>query len=110
MTRRDFEIEIASRDAEHFEVDVLDNAVELFRASGGGRLLISGFSDSSGRSAVNMRVSEMRTRSAATYLSARGIPSTAIITEAFGETRPRVDTADGVREVQNRRVEITAID
>jgi OOP family OmpA-OmpF porin len=30
-----------------------------------------------------------------------------ISTEAFGESRPRVDTADGVREVQNRRVEVT---
>jgi outer membrane protein OmpA-like peptidoglycan-associated protein len=28
-------------------------------------------------------------------------------TQAFGETHPRVETADGVRELQNRRVEIT---
>ena len=27
--------------------------------------------------------------------------------EAFGETKPRVPTADGVREAQNRRVEVT---
>jgi outer membrane protein OmpA-like peptidoglycan-associated protein len=30
-----------------------------------------------------------------------------ISSEAFGEGRPRVETADGVRELQNRRVEIT---
>ena len=30
-----------------------------------------------------------------------------ITTEAFGESRPLVETADGVREPQNRRVEIT---
>jgi OOP family OmpA-OmpF porin len=35
------------------------------------------------------------------------VPETAIATEAFGESRPLVDTADGVREPQNRRVEIT---
>jgi outer membrane protein OmpA-like peptidoglycan-associated protein len=29
------------------------------------------------------------------------------VTEAFGESNPRVPTADGVREIQNRRVEIT---
>ncbi|MEA3048644.1 MAG: OmpA-OmpF porin, family, partial [Sphingomonadales bacterium] len=28
-------------------------------------------------------------------------------TQAFGESRPLVETADGVREPQNRRVEIT---
>ena len=30
-----------------------------------------------------------------------------ITSSAFGETNLRVQTADGVREVQNRRVEIT---
>jgi outer membrane protein OmpA-like peptidoglycan-associated protein len=29
------------------------------------------------------------------------------MSEAFGEAQPRVPTADGVRELQNRRVEIT---
>jgi outer membrane protein OmpA-like peptidoglycan-associated protein len=28
-------------------------------------------------------------------------------TEAFGESRPLVETADGVREPQNRNVQIT---
>ena len=40
-------------------------------------------------------------------LASKGIPDGVMTTEAFGETRPRVETADGVREVQNRRVEIT---
>ena len=31
----------------------------------------------------------------------------AISSQAFGESNPRVPTADGVRELQNRRVEIT---
>ncbi|OYX65981.1 MAG: flagellar motor protein MotB, partial [Sphingomonadales bacterium 32-64-17] len=37
----------------------------------------------------------------------RGIPAARISTEAFGETQNRVPTADGVRELQNRRVEVT---
>ena len=40
-------------------------------------------------------------------LAGRGVPDGSITTEAFGESRPLVDTADGVREPQNRRVEIT---
>ena len=36
----------------------------------------------------------------------RGVPVDAIATAAFGETRPRVATADGVRQQENRRVEI----
>jgi outer membrane protein OmpA-like peptidoglycan-associated protein len=41
------------------------------------------------------------------YLAGKGVPDASIVTEAFGESRPLVDTADGVREPQNRRVEIT---
>jgi outer membrane protein OmpA-like peptidoglycan-associated protein len=35
-----------------------------------------------------------------------GVPREAIVVTAYGETRPLVPTADGVREPQNRRVEI----
>ena len=41
------------------------------------------------------------------YLAGKGVPDAAMSTEAFGESKPLVDTADGVREPQNRRVEIT---
>ena len=41
------------------------------------------------------------------YLTGRGIPDGAITSQGFGENNPRVPTADGVRELQNRRVEIT---
>ena len=40
------------------------------------------------------------------YLTSKGIPGGVITTKAFGEGAPRVETADGVRELQNRRVEI----
>ena len=40
------------------------------------------------------------------YLAGKGIPSPKMTTTAFGETRPLVQTPDGVREPQNRRVEI----
>ena len=46
------------------------------------------------------------TTSAAIWPAA-AFPTASITTEAFGESRPLVETADGVREPQNRRVEIT---
>ena len=42
----------------------------------------------------------------ASELVARGISREEIGVTAFGESRPLVPTADGVREQQNRRVEI----
>jgi outer membrane protein OmpA-like peptidoglycan-associated protein len=40
------------------------------------------------------------------YLAGRGVPAEAMIMEAFGQTDPLVEPARGVREPQNRRVEI----
>jgi len=37
----------------------------------------------------------------------KGVPAAAIQTVGRGQTNPLVPTADGVREPQNRRVEIT---
>jgi len=42
----------------------------------------------------------------AAELVRRGVPRTVIDIEAFGDTRPLVPTAPGVREPQNRRVAI----
>jgi OmpA-OmpF porin, OOP family len=35
------------------------------------------------------------------------VPQSALDVQWFGESRPRIPTADGMREPQNRRVEIT---
>jgi len=39
-------------------------------------------------------------------MQSKGIAGGVITTQALGETNLRVQTADGVRELQNRRVEI----
>jgi len=86
---------------------VVERARDHLGALGaGGRIALAGHADSVGGLAVNMRVSRMRADAVAALLVREGVPRTRIVTEAFGETRPRVATADGVRDVQNRRVEI----
>jgi OmpA-OmpF porin, OOP family len=61
----------------------------------------------SGPASYNVGLSERRARSAAAALMERGVPAEAMTLEWYGETRNRVPTEDGVREPQNRRVEIT---
>lgn len=46
-------------------------------------------------------------RSIRSYLIGKGIPASIISTSSAGASAPPVETADGVREQQNRRVEIT---
>jgi outer membrane protein OmpA-like peptidoglycan-associated protein len=69
--------------------------------------MLAGHADRSGSAQYNVGLSQRRADAVRSYMTARGVPDTRISTEAFGETMPRVPTADGVRELQNRRVEIT---
>src|SRR3546814_14611666 len=69
--------------------------------------MLAGHADRSGPADYNVGLSQRRADSVKGYMTSHAIPEGVISTEAFGESRPRVDTADGVREVQNRRVEIT---
>ena len=69
--------------------------------------MLAGHADRSGPQTYNVGLSERRNAAVQSYLSGRGIPAARISSEAFGESMPRVATADGVRELQNRRVEVT---
>ncbi len=67
---------------------------------------VSGHADRSGSATYNQRLSLQRAQNVAAELVRLGVPQNAITIQAFGESRPLVATADGVREPQNRRVEI----
>jgi len=54
-------------------------------------------------------LSQRRADAAKAYLVRRGVAVDAITTQVSGENRLLVDTADGVRDAQNRRVEITIV-
>lgn len=86
---------------------VLDNAVAQYANCGSARVMLAGHADRSGTATYNVGLSERRNTTVSEYLQSRGIPGGVISSEAFGESQPRVATADGVREPQNRRVEIT---
>ncbi len=86
---------------------VLNSAVSAYNTCGAASIMLAGHADRSGPQTYNVRLSERRNAAVQAYLSGRGLPASNISTEAFGESMPRVATADGVREPQNRRVEVT---
>ena len=91
-----------TRDAEA----TLGEAVAAYQRSPGSRVEIAGHADRSGPAAHNFGASRRRADAARDWLVERGIPASAIAVSAFGESRPIISTEDGVREAQNRRVEI----
>ena len=83
----------------------LDKVAERYVASP-RPMTIDGHSDKSGASASNLAGSRRRAGVVRDYLAGKGVPASAMTVRAYGETWPIIATADGVREVQNRRVEI----
>jgi OmpA-OmpF porin, OOP family len=70
------------------------------------RIEVNGYTDTSGTPRYNQGLSVRRAQAVAAELVKDGVPKTAIAIQGFGETHLLVPTGPGVREPQNRRVEI----
>ncbi len=70
------------------------------------RIEVNGYTDLSGTAAYNQRLSVRRAQSVESELVRDGVARGEISIHGFGESNPLVPTAKGVREPQNRRVEI----
>ncbi len=70
------------------------------------RIEVNGYTDTSGSAAYNQRLSVRRAQNVAAELVRDGVPRNVIAIAGFGETHLLVPTGPGVREPQNRRVEI----
>lgn len=86
---------------------ILDNAVAAYANCGQSQVMIAGHTDRKGSDQYNVGLSQRIAAAVRSYLVAKGIPAGVMTTEAFGESRPLVETPDGLSEPQNRRAEIT---
>lgn len=77
-----------------------------YQQCGWNAFVVTGHTDRSGSDAYNDGLSQRRAQAIADEMGAMGVPASMIETRARGESEPRVPTPDGVRNPQNRRVEI----
>jgi len=98
-----FEFDKSSLTAEGKQV--VDAAAAAFK-SGKSGVAIAGYTDLAGTQQYNLALSKRRADTVKAALVKDGVPATAIDETWHGKENPRVPTADGVREPQNRRVEI----
>ena len=70
------------------------------------RIEVTGHADRSGTPQYNQGLSQRRGQAVAAELARQGVAESQIVVTALGDTKPLVPTAAGVREPQNRRVEI----
>jgi outer membrane protein OmpA-like peptidoglycan-associated protein len=76
------------------------------KTKGATRITVIGHTDTSGPERYNMALSLRRANAVKDQLVRDGVPATAITVIGKGKSEPLVRTGDGVREPQNRRVEI----
>jgi outer membrane protein OmpA-like peptidoglycan-associated protein len=72
------------------------------------RFGVTGYTDTSGGKGYNDGLSLRRAQNVAALMAQGGIGADAMTVNGLGETQLKIETADGVREPMNRRVEITA--
>ena len=85
---------------------IIASAADEYKKTGSTRIVATGHTDLSGSPQYNLRLSERRADAVKAELVRLGVPATVITTIGKGEEDPLVPTKDGVREAQNRRVEI----
>jgi OmpA-OmpF porin, OOP family len=85
---------------------VIRQAANQFKSGAPVTLQVTGYTDLSGSAGYNQRLSERRANAVANAMVRFGVPRSDMVVRGRGMNNPRVPTAPGVREPQNRRVEI----
>jgi OmpA-OmpF porin, OOP family len=86
---------------------IIASAAQEYQRGRYVRLNVTGHTDTSGTNMYNKRLSERRSTIVEQELARLGVPTSDMASSSVGESSPMIPTADGVRESQNRRTEIT---
>jgi OmpA-OmpF porin, OOP family len=86
--------------------EIVKLAANTYKAGAPVSVQVTGYTDTSGTPEYNEKLSVHRAQMVAGALGRDGVPPGAMVVTGRGENDLRVPTPDGVREPQNRRVEI----
>jgi len=86
--------------------NILNNIINKYTNKGVTIFEIIGHTDRSGTKEYNLILSKLRANAVRQFLLKKGLSDFNISTFYYGETKPKIDTKDGVKEKRNRRVEI----
>ena len=87
-------------------MDIVKEAARVAKSGQNAQVTCTGHTDTVGPANYNMALSLRRASTVKDALVREGVPATTIAVLGRGEESLLVPTADGVREPQNRRVEI----
>ncbi|MGB3947984.1 MAG: OmpA family protein [Bacteroidia bacterium] len=86
----------------------LDEAVKVLKANADLVFIVEGHTDNVGEDAYNLNLSKARAKSVMQYFVSKGIASSKITSEGYGESKPVATNETEEGRAKNRRVEIKA--
>ena len=84
----------------------LDNLSQILNKYSDTNILVEGHTDNTGTAEYNMKLSERRAQSVASYLESHNVAYSRITTKGYGEEQPIVANDTPEHRALNRRVEI----
>ncbi len=84
---------------------ILDEVLDLMKGRPSMRIGVYGHTDSKGTAALNLRLSKERAAAVRQYLEGKGIASSRLESEGFGQTKPVAPNETDEGRAKNRRVE-----
>jgi outer membrane protein OmpA-like peptidoglycan-associated protein len=87
-------------------MDRLDTLANEARGVTFSKVMVSGYTDSTGSDALNQPLSERRAQVVADYLRARGLQANSWVVYGYGKAEPVASDATAAGRAQNRRIEV----
>jgi outer membrane protein OmpA-like peptidoglycan-associated protein len=84
----------------------LDQVANALKQAPDRKIVVEGYTDSTGTDAVNLPLSQARAQEVKAYLISRGVPEDNIESRGFGPARPIASNKTAEGRATNRRVEI----
>jgi len=85
---------------------VLDIVAQSLNANPEIRIEIAGYTDNTGSSTTNLRLSQARADAVRAYLGSKGVAPGRMVTKGYGATNPIAPNTTAAGRAQNRRVEL----
>ncbi len=89
--------------------EILDSAAKIIVKYPTAKFTVSGYTDSVGNDARNLRLSQQRADAVRDYLVSKGVSSANLTSTGYGESNPIASNKTRSGRAQNRRVEIQLV-
>ena len=106
LTSRNILFKVGSAQLDQKATNELQQIADYLRANPGRKVVIEGYTDSTGSAALNQQLSEQRADAVRLALSGDGVDATRIQIRGMGPAQPIASNADSSGRLINRRVAI----